>query len=128
MSVSLKFNISKKRKGKHLDPDLTLSDIDKLKSTKLNRRMLLGIYNGIFNPIGIASLFSIKLKILIKETLNINNPRDWDSLVSKDLIEEWASIVSEALSAESLQFIRSNILTLQNFHALLHSSIDQLKQ
>ena len=47
LSVSLKFNISKKRKGKCLDPDLFLSDIDKLKSTKLNRRMLLRICNGI---------------------------------------------------------------------------------
>ena len=72
--------------------------------------MLLGICNGIFDPIGIASLFSIQLKILMEETLNTNNPKDWDSLVSKDLIEEWASIVSEALSVESLQFIRSNHL------------------
>ena len=54
MSIPLKFNISKKRKGKHQDPDLSLSDIDKLKSTKHNRRMPLGICNGIFDPIRIA--------------------------------------------------------------------------
>ena len=74
MNIPLKFNISKNRKGKHQDTDLSLSDIDKLKSAKHNRRTLLGICNGIFDPIRIASLYSIKLKILMKETLNINNP------------------------------------------------------
>ena len=68
----------------------------------------MGICNGIFDLIGIASPYSIKLKILMKETLNIDNPDDWDSPVLKVLIDEWASTVSEALSEGSLQFIRSN--------------------
>ena len=65
MNIPLNFNISKKRKAKHQDPDLSLSNIDKLKSAKHNRRILLGICNEIFNTIGIASPYSIKLKILM---------------------------------------------------------------
>ena len=52
--------------------------------------------------------YNIKLKILKKETLNINNHGDWDSPVSKDLMDEWASAISEVLSEGSLHFIRNN--------------------
>ena len=108
MGITLWFNISKQRKAKRQDPDLSLSDIEQLKSAKHMMRTLLGICNGIFYPIGIASPYSIKLKILMKETLNIDNLGNWDSPVSKDLMDEWASTVSEALSEESLQFIKTN--------------------
>ena len=51
---TLAFNISKRRKGKCLEPDLSLSHIDQLKSLKHTRRTLLGICNGVFDPLGIA--------------------------------------------------------------------------
>ena len=82
MGITLRFNISKQRKGKCLEPDLSLSDIEQLKSVKHTRRTLLGFCNGVFNPLGIALPYSIKLKILMKETLNVDNPGDWDGPVS----------------------------------------------
>ena len=66
MGITLRFNISKWSKGKHQEPDLSLSDIDQLKSLKHTRRTLLGICNEVFDPLGIASAYSIKLKILMK--------------------------------------------------------------
>ena len=68
MVITLQFNISKQRKGKRQDSDLSLLDIKQLKSTKHTRRMLLGICNGVLNLIGKASPYSIKQKILMKET------------------------------------------------------------
>ena len=52
--------------------------------------------------------YSIKLKILMKETLNVVNLVDWHGPVSKVLMDEWANAISEALSEGSLHFIRNN--------------------
>ena len=87
MGITLRFNISKWSKGKCQEPDLSLSDIDQLKSLKHTRRTLLGICNGVFDPLGIALPYSIKLKILMKETLNVDNLGDWDGPVSKVLMD-----------------------------------------
>ena len=43
LSIQLWFNISKRRKGKHESPDLTLADMEQLKTLKHTRRNLLGI-------------------------------------------------------------------------------------
>ena len=76
--------------------------MEQLKSMKHNRRTFLGICNGIFDPIRISSPFSIKLKILMKDTLNVDNPGNWDSPVSTALMDKWASAVSEAFLEGSL--------------------------
>ena len=55
MSVKIKFNTSKHRKGLRTKPDLTSSDLGSLRSTPFNRHVLLSICNGIYDPLGIAS-------------------------------------------------------------------------
>ena len=70
IGITLRFNISEQRKGKCQEPDLSLSNIEQLKSVK-HTRTLLRICNGAFDTIMIASPYSIKLKILMKDTLNI---------------------------------------------------------
>ena len=82
LSVSFKFNISKRRKGKRLKPNLSL-DIPQFMSESHNRWSLLSICNGIFDPLGLVTPYTIKLKLLIKELLNLDNPGDWDSPVSE---------------------------------------------
>ena len=87
MSVSLKFNISKKRKGKRLAPDMKLSDIELFKGQTHNRRTLLSICNSIYDPLGLCTPVTIKLKLLMRDSLNVNDPADWDAPVSSHLIE-----------------------------------------
>ena len=43
----------------------------------------------------------------MKETLNVDSPTDWNSPVSPHLIDEWGDTVMEAISTETLQFLRS---------------------
>ena len=49
----------------------------------------------------------IKLKILMKNTLSLDNPGDWDSPVSTKLLKEWASIMEEGISQKDLWFVCS---------------------
>lgn len=51
-----------------------------------------------------ASPYTIKLKLLMKDTLSVDNPGDWDSPVSINLIKEWSFAVKEGISQDSLWF------------------------
>ena len=75
MGVKLKFNPSKKRKGIKSRPDLTLSDLEQFKTSSLSKRQVLSLCNGIYDPLGIASPYSIKLKLLIRDCL-LSQDRD----------------------------------------------------
>ena len=88
MSVKLKFNTSKRRKGVRTKPDLSIEDLESLKTSPCNRRVLLSICNGIYVPLGIAVPFSIKLKIPMKDMLVCGEPTDWDKPVTAGLSEQ----------------------------------------
>ena len=75
------------------NPDLTLHDIDTFYESQQSRRSLLSICNGIYDPPGLASPYTIKLKLLMKDTLSVDNPRNWDTPVSRKLIKEWSLAV-----------------------------------
>ena len=88
MGVKFAFNPSKRRKGVKVGPNLTLKDLETFRTTPQNRRSLLSVCNGIYDPLGILAPYCIKLKILMKETLSIDNPGDWDNPVSPDLMND----------------------------------------
>ena len=79
MAVKLKFNPSKKRKGIKSKPDLTLSDLEQFKISPLSKRQVLSLCNGIYDPLGIASPYSIKLKLLIRDCLLSQDRNDASS-------------------------------------------------
>ena len=104
IGVKFVFNPAKKRKGAKVKPDLTLDDVDIFIKTPQSRRSLLAICNAVYDPLGLATPFTKKLKRLMKQTLSVDNPGDWDSPVSGSLIKEWSSALKEAISQDSLYF------------------------
>ena len=69
MGVNLKSNSSKKRKGVKSKADLTLSDLENFKVSSLTKRQVLSLCNGVYDPLGMASPYTIKLKLLIRDCL-----------------------------------------------------------
>ena len=76
IGVKFAFNPSKKKKGLKVKPDLTLPDVDAFYKSPQTRRSLLSICNRIYDPLGLASPYTIKLKLLMKDTLSVDNPQD----------------------------------------------------
>ena len=62
IGVKFTFNPAKKRKGAKVKPDLTLNDVESFIKTPQTRRSLLSICNAIYDPLGLASPYTIKLK------------------------------------------------------------------
>merc|ERR1711873_99576 len=69
LGINFVFNPSRKRKGLKSSPDLTMSDMEKFQESSPTRRSLLSLLNGIYDPLGIASPYTIKLKLLMKSTI-----------------------------------------------------------
>ena len=72
IGISFIFNPAKKKKGAKVCPDLTLTDVDSFFKTPQSRRSLLAISNAVYDPLGWATPFRIKFKILMKETLSLD--------------------------------------------------------
>ena len=102
--VKFVFNPAKKRKGAEFKPDLTMDDVDIFFKTSESSRLLLTICNAVYDPLGLVTLFTIKLKILMKQTVSIDNLGDCDSSVLDCLNKEWSSVLKEAISQNSLYF------------------------
>ena len=69
LGVKLKFNPSKKCKGVKSKADLTLSDLENFKVSSLTKRQVLSLWNGVYDTLGMASPYTIKLKLLIRDHL-----------------------------------------------------------
>ena len=104
IGIKFSFNPSKKKKGAKTKPDLTLLDVDTFYKSPQTQRSMLSICNRIYDLLGLAAPYTIKLKLLMKDTLTVDNPGDWDSPVSSKLIKEWASAVKEGILQDSLWF------------------------
>ena len=102
LGVSFKYNTSRKNKGRRISPNLGLKDPQEFRLAYHNRRTLLSMCNGIYDLLGLCSLYTIKFKILMKETLNIEIPGDSNGAISSALIEEWSKTMLKGISMQAL--------------------------
>ena len=83
--------------GAKVKPDLTLKNVEGVMKSPQTQFILLGICNTVIDPLGLVCPYSIKLKILMKDTLSMDNPGDWDSPVSTKLVKEWSEVLKEGI-------------------------------
>merc|ERR1712177_28830 len=113
MGVKLRFNTSKKRKGIKLKPDITWADLQSFDTLSLSKRHIVSLCNGIYDPLGIASPYTIKLKLLIRDCLltqdrdTISSKNSWDAAIPSSHSSKWADLVREGITQDSLTFNRT---------------------
>ena len=93
MSLHFGMNISKKKRSVRLEPDLTLADVDKLRSASLSKRVLLGVTNGFGDFLGIGTPHTIKFKSLMRELFLLEVPLAWDDVVPEEMKAEWVDLI-----------------------------------
>ena len=107
MSVKFPVNLSKKKRSVRSEPNLVVDDIPKLGAVKLTKRILLGFLHGFCDPLGIASPWYMKLKVLMKELYELEAPLGWDDVIPVSNKEKWVAVMTEALLEGTLPFPRS---------------------
>ena len=77
LSVKFRVNISPRKRGKVTGPDITRSSVGKLGQAVLTRILLLGVCNGQFDMLGIASPVLIKMRVAMRNLFIEENQLDW---------------------------------------------------
>ena len=107
LGVKFYVNLSKKKRSVRSEPNMTVSDLEKLRQTHLSKRNLLGFVNGLSDPLGIGSPWYMKQKLLMKKLFELENPLSWDDKVPDANREGWIEVMTEALVEGVLPFPRS---------------------
>ena len=97
MGVRFPVNLSKKKRSVRSEPNMTLDDVEKIRTMRLCKRNLLGFVNGFSDPSGIASPWYQKLKTLMKELYLMENPLSWDMPIPEQNRSMWIDVMVEAL-------------------------------
>ena len=96
-AVAFPVNLSRKKRSVRVEPNLTLNDVEMLRSRTLTKRILLGVVNGFGDFLGIASPFTIKFKVLMRQLFLLEEPLTWDEEVPEWSRSDWVSLIVEAL-------------------------------
>ena len=99
MGVKFSINLSRKRRNARTKPDLSLKDVDSLKTVQMTKRILLGLTNSFGDFLGIASPYTIRLKLNMKKLFEVDVPLRWDDDIPQGLRDKWVQLVEEALVA-----------------------------
>ena len=107
IGVKFPVNLSKKRRSVRVQPNITLSEVDKLGEIRLTKRILLGFVNSFGDPLGIASPWYMKRKVLMKKLYQLDEPLSWDESILLGNRQEWLDVMIEVLTTGVLMFPRS---------------------
>jgi hypothetical protein len=105
ISVDLTVSISR---GRRKNEKVTLSPDDKFNRNWLTRRNILSIINGIYDPLGLASPITIKLRVAIRNLFQAYCLLGWDdpinSVVEQDV---WLGLVKMLVDSAKVTFPRA---------------------
>ena len=108
MKVNFPIHLSNKKKKARMDPPLTLEAFQLLPKSKITKRICLGITNGFGDFLGLASPFSIRFKLLMKQLFDSGTKQLlWDDEVPDNARDGWIQLIAEAVETSSLCFPRA---------------------
>ena len=99
-------NISKKFKGARKEADMLYSEIPILAANKLTRRILLGITNSCYDPLGLVSPITVQLKIELRSLYSKELNLSWDADIPYKMKLKWVSLIQLLNHTEGLNIKR----------------------
>ena len=107
MCLNFKVNLSKKKRGARIGPDLTLDSISSLSTMSFTKRNLLGVTNSFGDYLGVAEPFTLRFRLGMK-TLTKYEPRlDWDDELPASLRPFWETLLAETILTGCVEFPRT---------------------
>ena len=103
-------NISPKKYGVRLEDDLDSCNLEKLQNRTLTLRRVMGIVCSVYDPLGLISPITLKLKILLKETHKIPKLK-WDDALPREMQLRWVEAIKDIVNMQEIRISRSEIST-----------------
>ena len=95
--------LAKSKRGRPPPPIKT--ELREALSRKLTRRVLAGRVAGVFDPLGLATPFTAKLKLDL--SIIISNTKGWDDLADQKYLDTWIDNLAETQQLAAIQVPRS---------------------
>ena len=73
----------------------------------ITKRNMLSFTNKIYDPIGLLTPFTVRLKILVRKVWALEPKIGWDDEVPDDIQKKWKEIMEESAAISSIRFKRS---------------------
>ena len=99
-----KDNIVYDIKNQHTQP--YSFSINNATTESISKRQILATVNGIYDPLGLISPFTVRAKTLMRK-LWTHKTIDWDDAIPESLQNEWQTFFTEVHTLKSLSFPRS---------------------
>lgn len=111
-SYKVRINFSARRKNIRTGPDLTAKDIAHKIPKQLTKRMILSQIATLYDPLGLATPFTIRCKLLMRQLITVKQERKtdeqlgWDEPIPEDMYARWVNLFQEMYALEDLKFKR----------------------
>ena len=99
-------NISPKKRGVRVGPELTEETIWQLDDLQMTKRIVVSQVYGVFDPLGLLSPLVIKYKLLLQR-LSTAVKLGWDDPLEEELAEEARAVLREMVLTRDIEFRRS---------------------
>ena len=104
--VKVRVNLSRKYRSTRLERDLNYDEIPSLLEMKISKRMLLSITNSCYDPLGLLSPITIRMKIAMRKLYSKDLKLSWDEDLNEITKREWVHILMTVKNAEVTSFQR----------------------
>ena len=112
IAIKLNLNPNRKFKGKRKIPEGSISDI------ALTKRVCLRLVNSCYDPYGLLSPLSIKLKLYMRESF-VDSKLKWDDPLPDDLDRRFKILLEELSSLQCMEIPRAVLTDCTNVPTLI---------
>ena len=105
LRYKVKLNFSQRHRKVRLESDVEEDELLEKLPEVLTKRILLSQVNGVHDPLGLATPFTVKAKILLRRLNELM--LDWDDSIPPEEREPWVQFFIELFEMEDIRFARS---------------------
>ena len=106
ITIRLRVNISRRKRGVFQQPDLQIGDLESMDLSSLNRRKCLSIGNSLYDILGVLAPISIAIKIAQKDLFSPMLNLGWDTVLPKEEQDKWEKIICTLVRLEKVDIPR----------------------
>ena len=107
MGVSFPVHLDNKRGKARTTPPLSVESLGLLETTKLTKRVCLGIANGCPDFLGLACPFTLRFKLLMRQFFEgKDKDMNWETVCPTDLSDSWKELIAQAVLSDGICFPR----------------------
>lgn len=111
-SYKVRINFSAKRKNIRTGPDLTKNEMVQEIPKRLTKRMILSQVASLYDPLGLATPFTIRCKLLMRQLVTrkqegqVHEQLGWDEPIPDEMHSQWVNLFQDMYTLEDLKFKR----------------------